>query len=623
MAGDTINGYVGKWLRVDLTDASVKEWVFDEKTLRKFIGGVGLAAKILYEEVPPEVKWDNPDNLFILASGPLNGTALGGSGTIAAVTKGPMTNGIVTGLSSGFFGAYIKFSGFDGVVIQGVAEKPVYLYLHEGKAELRDATRLIGKDTWETNTLIAQELGKREAQISALCIGPAGEHLVRFAAIVGDKGHVIAHGGMGAVWGSKNLKAIVTERGKGSFEIKNPDQLKLLSKKNLEDTKKNYPLPIVEEGQCYGILIAEEQGFLPVKNYLEKTLPSKDVREAYGYYRQRFEVKRHPCWACKFNHVHMIKVTEGPFTGYKAEEPEYEGFASWGPLINQPDPGAAVVINDEVDRYGMDLNEASWLIAWVMECYEKGLITKKDTDGIEMTWGNVEATRKMLHRIAYREGYGDLLAEGIMRAANKVGGDAISRAIYTKKGNTPRAHDQRVFWCLLLDTCVSDRGRDEHSLLVARPEALGLSSDIDPFSAEGAASMLAVGSGGLTLIDCLVMCKFTLLGTPPERISDLLHAATGWDVTQEEVKEVGLRIVHLLRSFNARHGHTPDMDMPSPRYGSAALSGPGQGRAILSVFNEAKYRYYSLMGWDSKTARPLPETLEKFGLDYIISDLWT
>jgi aldehyde:ferredoxin oxidoreductase len=617
MPGSSIGGYVGKLLRVDLTSERFTEWSLDEKTLRKFIGGSGLAAKILYEEIPPGVDWADPENRFILASGPLNGT-IGGTGTVAGVTKGPMTNGAACVLASGFFGAYIKLAGFDAVVIQGAAKQPVYLYLHDNIAELRDARRLMGKDTWETEDLIAKELGKRESEISVFSIGCAGEHLVRFAAIVGDHGHVMGHGGVGAVWGSKNLKAVVAERGKRNFKIENAKLLRELAKSNFECTKA-LPVPMVDEGPSYGLRTTEPEGWLAVKNYLEKSYPSEDMRIAFGSYRKRFNRKRQPCWACRFNHCSMIEVTEGPFAGYVAEEPEFEGFVDWGPLIHQTDPGAAVVINDEVDRYGMDCNEAAWLIAWLMECYEKGLITKRDTDGLEMKWGNVEATRGMLRKMACREGFGNVLAEGAMRAATEIGGEAASMAIYTLKGNTPRAHDHRVFWCHLLDTCVSDRGRDEHSLIVGNPETLGLPSSVDPFSAEGAATMLAAGSGALTLRDCLVMCKFTLLGTPPERISELLNAVTGWDVTQGEAREVGLRIVHLLRAFNARHGHTSDMDMPSPRFGSAPPSGPGKGKAIIEVFDQAKRKYYSLMGWDSETGIPLPETLKRAGLDDLLS----
>lgn len=284
---------------------------------------------------------------------------------------------------------------------------------------------------------------------------------------------------------------------------------------------------------------------------------------------------------------------------------------------------AVIVLNQEVDRLGMDLNETGWVIAWVIECYEKGLFTKKDTDGLEMTWGNVEAVRSMIQKIAYRQGFGEVLAEGAMRAACHIGGEAADLAIYTKKGNTPRGHDHRIAWHMLLDVCTSSWGTDEASLLLVNPVKLGLPKETDIFTPEGAAKVLWAGGGRMPLEDCLVICKISVLGVRDEYLIEVLNAVTGWDFTYEEARrQLGQRVVNLFRAFNVRHGLTTDLERPSPKYGSAPADGPAKGKSILTVWDKALHSYYELMGWDIKTGKPLPDTLRKCGLEHIIQDIW-
>ncbi len=616
----SVGGYMGKLLRVDLSDGTMTEDSLDEATLRKYLGGTGIGAKILYDEVPPGVEWSDPENRLILASGPISGT-MRGTGTVSVVTKGPMTNGAVSSQAGGFMGAYMKFSGFDAIVVRGAAQRPVYLYLHDGVAELRDASRLVGEDTWRTEDLIREELGKGERQLSVLGIGPAGEHLVRFAAIVGDHGHVVAHGGAGAVMGSKNLKAIAAERGKAEVRVADRERLRQLNKEIYEEIRA-LPVNVVGWGtSLYLTTLFEDKGLLPVRNYNAKRFAGSESFQSSSY-RARYEVKITPCWGCNFKHCAQVKIKEGPYAGFVGEEPEYEGLAAFGALTMQPDVDAAVVLCNEVDRYGMDINETGWIMGWLMECHEKGLITGKDADGVEMAWGDVEAMRKMLRKIAYREGFGDVLAEGAMRAATRVGGEAFNLAIFTKKGNTPLTHDHRGSWQMLLDTCTSSTGADEAGVLLARPESLGLPSELDVFSAEGAARMLAAGEGMMPFVDSLVICRLTLYGATPFRHCQILNAVTGWGFTVQEAQEVGRRIVNLLKCFNVRHGHTPDMDRPSPKYGSAPTEGPGAGRAFYDVFDEAVRLYYEGMGWDKETGKPLTSTLEELGLGHAANDIW-
>lgn len=610
-------GYTGKVLRVDLSNGTFKsEDSPSEKVLRQYLGGTGLGIKVLYDEVPPGVEAYDPENRIVFASGPLGGT-IGGTGSISVVTKGPMTNGILSSQANGYMGAFLKTAGFDAIIIQGACAKAVYLYIHNGQAELRDAGYLKDRDTWETEEKIGSELSLKPTQLSVFCVGPAGEHRVRFAAVVGDRGHVVAHGGPGAVMASKNLKAIAVARGDQAVPVHDRNKLSETSKVMFEEAAK-FPLDFVRWGTSLSYPILQVKRSLPVKNYLEHSFPAAALEEFNGpKYRSHLDRKRIPCWGCRFDHCSVVTIKDGPYAGFVGEEPEYEGFAAWGSLIDQRDPMAALVLSNEVDRLGMDTNEAGWLIAWVMECYEKGLLTTKDTDGLEMTWGNVEATRAMLRKIAFREGIGDLLAEGVMRAAERMGGEARDLAIYTRKGNTPRGHDHRRGWTMILDVSTSSMGVDETGAQNVAPASVGLPPETDPYTPEGAALLLAGSSGKFQFYDSLVICRLTLYGTANSRVIDALNALTGWDFTEEESVHFGRRSVHLARAFNVRHGLTPQFEAPSARYASAALEGPGQGKTMLPVFEEARKNYYRAMGWDVATGWPLPETLKKYDLEFV------
>jgi aldehyde:ferredoxin oxidoreductase len=396
---------------------------------------------------------------MVWASGPLGGTTVPGSGTFSVVTKGSLTEGATSSQANGYFGAYLKRSGFDAIVIDGVSENWVYIYIHDGIAELRNADHLLGKDTWETEDAIKAEIAQPERGASVFSIGPAGENLVRFAAIVGDRGHVVAHNGVGAVMGSKKLKAIVTARGKRAVALKNKELVSKLNKEIIQNAK---PIPpgIYEWGtsMLYNLMMAGSQ--LPIKNLTTGVFPDY-VRFTGQDYRPRLEMKWSPCWACQARHCHIVKVLEGPYAGYIGEEPEYEALAAWGSLIGQADVGAAIMLSNEADRLGMDSNEGGWLTAMLMECYEKGIIDENYTEGLDLTWGNAEAVKTLLHKIAHRQGFGNTLAEGVMRAAQAIGGEAPNIGVYVKKGHSPRGHDHRASWTQLFDTATSSVGTIE------------------------------------------------------------------------------------------------------------------------------------------------------------------
>jgi len=617
MNNETIFGYMGKILRIDLSEK--KSWIqeLDEEACQKYVGGVSLGSKYLIEEIPPGVKWSSPENRLIFVTGPFAGTRIAGSGTFCVLSKGPMTNLAASTQANGFFGAFLRFSGYDGLIIQGQASDPTYLYIHETGIEFKDAKPLMGKGTLETQEAIKKELNLGR-KLSVFAIGPAGENLVRFSGIVGDGGHVAAHNGIGAVMGSKNLKAIAVHHGSCKPPIKDPEQHVITAKELLKHAK-NFDNGRLFKWGTNGTFVPQSKtGEVPVRNYMTNILEGHE-KLLPEYTRSHFDIKPRPCWACGLAHVKHVRVTEGPYQGVEGEEPEYECVNAWGPLTGNSEPGAVVMLSNLTDDLGLDVNESGYIIAWLMECNEKRLLTKEDTDGLEMTWGNVEEVAKMLQKIARRQGFGDILAEGVKRASSRIGGEAAKLAIYTHKGNTPRSHDHRARWNELIDTCLSDTGTCEASFGPLRPELLGKAPVENKFSTEEVPKLMAFESGWRQFEDCLGVCKFCIKS--PELTLECLKDVTGWRLDLDDAMSIGKKAIHQLRVFNIRHGLERGLERPSPRYGSVPADGPVKGKGIMPDWDVLVQSYYTHMGWDPKTGKPLPETLSFYDLDHLIPDL--
>ncbi|GAB6173972.1 aldehyde ferredoxin oxidoreductase family protein [Paradesulfitobacterium aromaticivorans] len=608
-------GYAGRWAQVDLTNHTVDYIELPEKVLRDYLGGTGIGAKLLFDQVQPGAEWDSPENYIIIAGGPLNGTHLAGAGAFSVVTKGPLTNGATSTQANGFFGAYLKTSGFDGLIIHGSSSAWVYLYLHDGIVEIREGGLLKGLDTQDSEEKVKELIKRPGLKSSVFSIGPAGENLVRFASLVGDRGHVASKNGIGAVLGSKKLKAIAGERGTYKTAIHDSERMSELARSMVEQTR-NDPKSgkTFNRGTSHLLGMYFNTGLLPYKNLTSNVIGEEYLKLGGEYYRERFELKRDTCWACPSNHCNVIKVTEGPYAGFVGDEPEYELFAGMGTLIGQSDPGAVVMLSNLCDRLGFDGNETSWLMAFMIECFERGLLNLKDTDGLELRWGNVETVRSLLAKIAVREGIGNLLAEGVMRAAENLGGEAENLAVYLKKGHAPRGHDHRSRWFEMFDAATSGTGTIE---------SIGLNIS-DPFSPTALAEGIVKGKPR-NFVDSLVVCMFptrTMTSAGVDHLVEMLKATTGWDYTTEEAFTMSLRVVNLLRAFNIRHGITPDFEYPSPRYGSVPVDGPAIGKDVMKIWDETLDHYYKLMGWDRLTGRPRPDTLQELGLDDIIKDLY-
>ncbi|MBW1780549.1 MAG: hypothetical protein JRL30_07390 [Deltaproteobacteria bacterium] len=611
-----VAGFTGKILRIDLTEKKMFLEEPDLTFVHTWVGGVGFGARFLYEEVPARVAWSDPENRLIWTTGPLAGSGMSGAGTFNIAAKGPMTNLAGCSQANGFFGAYMKFSGFDGIIFQGRAEHLVYVLILDGKAEIRDARHLAGKDLWETEDAIREELGVKERKVSVFATGPSGENLVRYAAVGGDRGHLAAHNGFGAVMGSKNLKAVVAFRGGRNFPIHDPERVKEINRAIFENAKGFGTF--YEWGTGGYMPLIYEAGAVPVRNYTTNIFP--EVEKMTGQYmRTHFKIRSQPCYKCRIAHVKEVTVTEGPYKGFVGEEPEYEQLAAWGPQIGNTDLGAVVMLTREVDRLGLDCNEASWTVGWVMECYEKGILSEKDLDGLDMNWGNVEAVRTLLTKIATREGCGDLLAEGVMRASQKVGGEAADCAVYARKGASPRSHDHRGRWPELFDTCLTNTSTLEATWGGVHPHLVDLPPVEDRFSHEETSTMNARFSGIRIFDDCLGSCR--IASPDPKLQLQCLNAVTGWDMTLDEVFTIGRRIVNQLRVFNFIHGMKKEDERPSKRYGSVPTDGPAKDRNIMEKWSWMLKSYYTLMGWDPETGKPLPETLQKLGLEDLCKDI--
>ena len=613
-------GYAGKLLRVNLSTGKVWTQPWSPEDMREYLGGAGLGAKILYEEVGPKVQWDHPDNRLILATGPLAGLPVWGTGGLTVVTRGALTNGATSTQANGFFGANLKYSGYDAIVLQGQAKKLSYLYINDDTVEIRDAAHLKGKDTWETQQALEAEHGLSGHRLSVYAIGPAGENLVRFAAIHGDYGHVASKNGCGAVMGKKMLKAVCIVRGTKALTPNDPRGLVQAADDIAHDLKSDPSTQTLYNfGTLPGVSNLYRLGALPIKNYTTN-LTDVDMSEWTAQkLRNGFDHRGHQCNACGMHHCHMQVIRNGIHKGERVDEPEYEGWSGAGWAIGLTDPESISWLNTRIDRACVDVNEFGWLIGWVMECLEKGYLTEEQV-GQKLAWGDHMGAYMLLQRISRREGFGDVLAEGVKRASEKVGGEAAKCAIYTRKGASPRGHDHRGRWEEMLDTCTASIGTMESANPTFQTE-IGLPGRINPFDGEQVAKLVGGILGRRHFEDSLGGCSFTFR-TRIENLARALSAATGWTYKLEDALRFGRRTAAIFRAFNLRCGIGPDLEAPSERYGSQPVDGPAKEHDVRKQWEHMLDVWYDTVGYDRKTGKPKKETLKGLGLDDLARELW-
>jgi aldehyde:ferredoxin oxidoreductase len=609
---------MGKMLRVDLGVRTVQEESIPNVYISDYIGGDGLAARILYDEVPIGTSALDPENELVVSAGPLAGTAVQASCNCSVAAKSPITGfTIYNSHFNGNFARMLKFAGFDTIIIEGKADSPVFLWLNEGKTEIKDALSLWGKDTYETEEALKKEL--RQPKLSSMCIGPAGENLVTLSGILSDTYHVAGRGGLGAVMGSKNLKAIAVY---GSRKVPIADSNRFMALAR-EWRKINISQPFVKDMSKFGTpgSLAEggfatsyRAGDVPIKNWSRGTIEGWE--KLTGQYMVEKMFKRHvTCPSCTIAHNKVLELRGGAFSGeYKM--PEYEITSAMGSNIGVTDPTVVAKGSELLNRYGLDGLGTSNVIGLVMECYEKGLITNEDTEGLDIRFGNWEAAFKIMEKIAKRDGLGDILADGPVRAADFIGKGA-DRLIVHVKGMPLPMHDHRSAWGYALQYAVGSAGPGHEGGPLSRE----LSGELPRFSTEGKAAAVKAGQEFRCFTNTLGICGFGAVGVPLEKIADTMSAATGLKLDKEEASKVAMRIVNLRRAFNIRHGLVPEDDTLPPRY---TLEPPPDGGAQGSVvpIKPMVYDYYKLMGWDLKTGKPYRRTLLDLGLENVAKDLW-
>ena len=620
-----LGGYMGKILRVDLTNEKItEEKLLKQDVLRMYVGGTGLGIKYIYDEVPPGVGWSDAENRLVWITGPFNGTRAPGAGTYTVATKGPLTNFFVASHSNGYFGLRMKQAGYDGIIIQGKAKRWVYLSVEEGVAKLHDASHLMGKDTWDTENILleAHKGGKGKPGVS--CIGPSGENLVKYAGICSDQGHIASTNGIGAVMGSKLLKGIVV-KGTAKTPIHDPKEFSRLLKvwwEQVDESIWGQLLPTQgTNGQFVG---AHSLGTLPVRNYTTSVFPTADKFNG-DVLREYYRGKPKPCYACRVAHCQEIIIQSGPNKGAVVEEAEYEPTAAFSSMIgNDDDIDGAMWLANVNDRLGMDAKEQATVLGLVIECYEKGILTKEDTDGLEMTWGNIEAAEAMMRKIAVRDGFGDVLAEGVMRAAEAIGGEAPNMAVYTHKGNAPHVHDDRGLWNIAFSMAVSDMGSIPAGDMGDVGDLLDTIGDnfLDPdkaFDAEYVPKSQAIMFRRGHFVDTLGICMF-VAGVKFSLIAETLNAVTGWDFTWQECAEVGERLLAMMRAYNVRNGLTRADNCLSPRILEAPVDGPAKGVSIADDFENMLDIYYEGLGW-GMDGRPTRATLKRLGIKKVAREM--
>jgi aldehyde:ferredoxin oxidoreductase len=618
-------GFAGQILRVDLSRRRCwpEPWGSPEE-MRDQLGGIGLGSRILYKETRKgkgNVGWDHPDNRLILATGPLAGLPVWGTGGLTVVTIGAGTNGPTSTQANGFFGTNLKYCGYDAIVIQGQSKDWVYLYIDDDRVELRDARSYVGKDTWETQDALSENLGLRGHQLSVYSIGPAGETCVRFAAIQGDYGHVASKNGVGAVMGKKKLKAVAIVKGTRALRANDPRGLVQAADEIAHDLQTDPSArSLYEYGTLPGVVNLSKMGALPIRNYTTSVTGVDMAPWEAPKLREGFDHRGHQCNSCGMHHCHMSVIRQGVHKGKIVDEPEYEGWSGAGWTIGvTADKDGVAWLNTQLDRACLDVNEFGWLCGWVMEGQEQGWITPEQL-GFELKWGDIQGADRLIKMICKREGFGDLLAEGVKRASEKLGGPAADAAIYTGKGASPRGHDHRARWEEMLDTTTSSTATMETGNPVHQTE-LGLPARINPFDGVEVAKLVAGCRGRRNFEDSLGICIFTTR-TRLENVCRALSAATGWAYTVEEAMRMGRKTAAINRAVALRCGLTPALEVPSKRYGSTPLDGPAKGQAVSAQWETMVDTWYAEVGYDRKSGKPLPKTLKDLGLDWLAKELW-
>jgi aldehyde:ferredoxin oxidoreductase len=608
------DGYQGKILRVDLTNEKITTEPLNKEWAKQFIGGKGLGARYLFEELKPGTDPMSSDNILSVWTGPLVGTMVPLTGRYVVVTKSPLTGTFLDSYAGGFFGSELKYTGFDGVIIKGKAKKLSYLWITNGKAEIRDAKNLAGKDTYQTEELIRKETGERWARVAA--IGPAGEKLGLISSVTSDLTRNAGRGGTGAVFGSKNLKAIAV-KGSSGVEVKDMDRFLVMAKEMiLKDVVENPDhAGMITDGTPILVAMSNDAGILPTKHWRTGVFEDSKGIDSEAV-KSRVLVRKKACFDCAIACGTYAKVNTGIFKGAATEGPEYETLGLCGSNCGIGNVEAVVKFVEDCDRYGLDSISTGNVVGMAMDLYEKGILTKKDTGGLDLKFGNEEAYAKMPKMIANREGLGNILADGAKRASKKIGKGA-EKSVMEVKGMEYPAYDPRGTIGMALAYATSDRGACH---LRAWPVAADAYGSGDPWNPEGKAATCVEDQTRTSVKWSFIFCDFYSVNFP--NMAKYYSAVTGVDSSEEHLRQVGRRIWNLTRAFNVREGFTRKDDTMPERIEKEPLpAGKPKGHAVpRKDFEQMLGEYYKLWNWDDQ-GRPTKKALEEAGLGDIVKKL--
>ncbi|MDI3317562.1 MAG: aldehyde ferredoxin oxidoreductase family protein [Bacillota bacterium] len=599
-----------RYLRVDLGTGQTEISEVPERYLRQYVGGRGLAARFLFDEVKPGTDPLGPGNKLLFAAGPLAGTSASSSSRWMAVTKSPLTGGYGRSSGGGDFGGYLRRNGYDLVIVEGRAERPCYVEIDGTHVRIHDAADLWGKSTTEAQQLLRDRHGK---EVRIACIGPAAERLVRFAGIVSDR-RIAGRNGVGTVMGSKNLKAIVLHRGE-TPKVQDRPEFTSAVKEQLA----HYTGEVFEQFSEMGTCMAEftnVTGIFPVKNFREGQLPNYEQTIAGPNYVP-YKRGNSGCLSCAIQCGNVFEVTSGPYAGAVSEGPEYESIWAFSGMVGADNPEATILADQLCDDYGLDTISTGATIAFAFELYERGILTPEDTGGLELTWGNHEVMIELIRQIGERRGLGDLLAEGSLRAARRIGRGAESYAMHVKGQELP-AYDPRGAKAHGLNLATAATGAN-HNMGYASQEVFGVPVPyaVDRFEESGKGALTKFNQDMTALFETGIACTFPVsfgwIDVPI--FGRLMKAATGIEEFAEEsfLWQVGERICNLERAFNVREGFGRQDDYLPQRLRTEPLQrGPAEGHRVENM-DLMLDEYYAARGWD-KFGVPTREKLAQLGM---------
>lgn len=618
-------GYTGKILRINLSRQTFAEEKLSEEMARNFIGGAGFGIKYLFDEVKPGIDPLSPDNILVFAPGPFTGAGVPCASKMAVTGKSPLTGAVGMALSGGEFPTEMKYAGWDAIIIEGKADKPTYVSIIGKDVRFRDASHCWGTLTFDCQQIIKDELNDQNVRVC--CIGPAGERLSRIACMINER-RAVGRKGLGAVMGSKNLKAIAI-RGTEPVPIASKDKFKGAHSgmlKAMKDSPVLYP-EFSHHGTPLVTDLTGAMGVLPAKNWTAtgEFVPIEGIgRDALASRK----IGREHCHDCPVACCQLRVAKTGAYAGILTEGPDFETVYSFGSGVGIGEVDPIIAADRLADELGLDSISAGVTISFAMELYERGILTLKDTDGIDLRFGNDEAMIKVLRKMAFRDGLGDLLADGSLAAARKIGKGTEKYAMQIKGLELP-GYDVRGLKAHGLGFATAYTGAD-HCRSYAFQEVFGIPIpwQVDRFATEGKGKLTMWNQDIRTVtLDCAPMCAFLLdmvfPATACQNTAALMEAVTGLSLTPEQVQQVGERVNNLARAFNVREGFTRADDTFPERLMTEPLKAGGSKGHMISRqdLDQMLDEYYSLRGWDVKTGKPTREKLTELGLGYVADAL--